>query len=170
MNELPTRDFDRWNGPKFTDRKTKPRAPFPSHTVQEMAHTQVQEMAHTHARKRDRNGAHTATADSAEIRHIPSSTTPSVEIAEPTGSRVRERALSAERPSGGAPNGAASARSARRRPQVKEIRAKRACKRCRLLGHAVNPDKPAGSPDGRLAEVKTQRSETCPWERREQAN
>jgi hypothetical protein len=46
MNELPTRDFDRWNGAKFTDRKTKPRAPFPSHTAQEMAHTQVREMGH----------------------------------------------------------------------------------------------------------------------------
>ena len=68
MNELPTRDFDRWNGAKFVDQKTKPRAPFPSHTAQEMAHTQVREMAHTNRRNRVGNGAHTATADSAEIR------------------------------------------------------------------------------------------------------
>ena len=93
MHELPTRDFDRWNGAKFIDRKTKPRAPFPSHTAQEMAHTQMREMAHTNRRNRDGNGAHTATADSAEIPHIPSSTTPSEEIAEPTGFRVRDQVL-----------------------------------------------------------------------------
>ena len=29
MHELPTRDFDRWTGAKFTDRKIKPRRPSP---------------------------------------------------------------------------------------------------------------------------------------------
>ena len=76
MTDLPTRDFERWRGAKFVDRKTKPRAPFPAHSVREMAHTQVREMAHTNRRKRDGNGAHTATADNAEIQHISSLTTP----------------------------------------------------------------------------------------------
>jgi hypothetical protein len=58
MTDLPTRDFERWRGAKFVDRKTKPRAPFPAHSVREMAHTQVREMAHTNRRKRDGNGAH----------------------------------------------------------------------------------------------------------------
>lgn len=156
MHELPTRDFDRWTGAKFTDRKIKPRAPFPSHTAQEMAHTQMREMAHTNRRNRDGNGAHTATADSAEIPHIPSSTTPSEEMAEPTGFRVRDQVLSAERPSGGAPNGAASARSARRRPSKKESERSEPVSGAARSGDAVNPDKPARSPDGRLAEVNSE--------------
>jgi hypothetical protein len=86
MNELPTRDFDRWTGQKFTDRKAKPRAPFPAHTVREMAHTQVQEMAHAHLRNREGNGAHTAATDSAG--NIPSFTTRPAEVAEPVGDRL----------------------------------------------------------------------------------
>jgi hypothetical protein len=117
MNDLPTRDFERWNGQKFSDQKTKPRAPFPSHTAQEMAHTQVREMAHTNRRNRDGNGVHTATADSADSRHIPSLTTPPAEIAEPVGKRLHARAFITEGPSGGAPNGAASAPSEGRRRQ-----------------------------------------------------
>ena len=162
MNELPTRDFERWNGVKFVDLKTKPRAPFPSHAAQEMAHTQVREMAHTDRRNRDGNGAHTATADSAEILHIPSSTTPPAEIAEPTGGRVGERAFSAERPSGSAPNGPASARSARRRPRKKESERSEPVSGPACSGLAVSPDKPARSHDGRLAEVKTEAKQLRP--------
>jgi hypothetical protein len=47
MHEPPTRDFARWNGQKFTDRKTESRAGNPAHPVPEMAHTSVPEMAHT---------------------------------------------------------------------------------------------------------------------------
>jgi hypothetical protein len=162
MHELPTRDFDRWTGAKFTDRKTKPRAPFPARTAQEMAHTQVREMAHGDRRNRDGNGAHTAAADSAGIRHIPRSTTPSEEMAEPTGFRVRDQVLSAERPSGGAPNGAASARSARRRPSKKESERSEPVSGHACSGLAVSPDKPARSHDGRLAEVKTEAKQLRP--------
>ena len=91
MNELPTRDFALWNGEKFVDRKTKPRAPFPSHTEQEMAHTQVREMAHTNRRNRGGNGAHTATADSAGIQHISSLTTSPAELREPMSKRLSGR-------------------------------------------------------------------------------
>ena len=133
MTDLPTRDFERWRGAKFVDRKTKPRAPFPAHSVLEMAHTQVREMAHTNRRKRDGNGAHTATADIAEIQHISSLTTPPAEIAEPMGERLHARAFSEERPTGGEPNGPASARSAAGGQIKKKSRAKRAGKRPRLL-------------------------------------
>ena len=156
MNEQPTRDFDCWNGAKFVDQKTKPRAPFPSHTAQEMAHTQVREMAHTNRRNRDGNGAHIATADSAGIQHIPSSTTPPAEFAEPTGGRARERALSAGGPSGGPPNGPASARSARRRPyKIKSERSEQ------VSGAACSGDA-VSAPDGRWAEMKTEAKQLRP--------
>jgi hypothetical protein len=85
MNELPTRDFERWTGAKFVDRKNK--TPCASHTAQEMAHTQVRGMAHTKPRNRDGNGAHTASADNAGIPHIPNFTTPPAEIVEPRSKR-----------------------------------------------------------------------------------
>jgi hypothetical protein len=100
MNEFPTRDFALWTGEKFVDRKTKPRAPFPAHTAQEMAHTKVREMAHTDSRNRGGNGAHTATAASAGIQHISSSTTSSVggaacsDQAVSPGKSARPRAIS----------------------------------------------------------------------------
>ena len=100
MKELPTRDFERLAGANFVDRKTKPRAPFPAHTAQEMAHTQVREMAHTDSRNRGGNGAHTATAASAGIQHISSSTTSSVggpacsDQAVSPGKSARPRAIS----------------------------------------------------------------------------
>jgi hypothetical protein len=108
MNDPPTRDFDRWNGAEFINRKTKPRAPFPAHTVREMAHTQVREMAHTNRRNRDGNGAHTATADGAGIQHIPSFTTTPAGLREPMSNRSHGRGFSAERSSGSATNGPAS--------------------------------------------------------------
>jgi hypothetical protein len=54
----PTKDFERWDGEKFKDRKTESRAPIPARTVPEMAHTHVPEMAHTPERKCAGNGAH----------------------------------------------------------------------------------------------------------------
>jgi hypothetical protein len=102
MNELPTRDFECYTGAKFVDRKTKPRAPFPAHSVREMAHTQVREMAHTNRRMRDGNGAHTATADIAEIQHISSLTTPPAvqlrQIRSLPSCRVGEAKTQAKRP------------------------------------------------------------------------
>jgi len=165
MNELPTRDFERWTGAKFVDRKTKPRAPFPSHTAQEMAHTQVQEMAHTQRRKREGNGAHTATADSAGIQHVPSFTTPLGEIAEPMSKRLHARGFSAVRPRGGAPNGPASARSAagghvKKNRERSEQESGAACS-----GSAVSPDNATSSQDGRSAEMNTERKHERPLRR-----
>jgi hypothetical protein len=163
MNELPTRDFERWTGAKFTDQKTKPRAPFPSHTAREMAHTQVREMAHTNRRNRDGNGAHTAATDSAGIRHIPSSTTPPAEIAEPMGSRLYARAFSAGRPSGGAPNAPASARSAAGGQVKKEDRERsEQVSGAACSDRAVGSGESARSHDGRLAEVKTEAKHARP--------
>ena len=140
MNELPTRDFERWNGKKFTDQKTKPRAPFPSYSAQEMAHTQMREMAHANRRNRDGNGAHTAAADSAEVRHIPSSTTPPGGMGEPAGGRAHALPSSAEGPSGDAPNGAASGRSEGRRRQSEKNR-----ERSEQVSDAAHSER-AGSP------------------------
>jgi hypothetical protein len=47
MRDPPTRDFERWDGKKFVDQKTKPRAPFPAHPVLESQHTPVLESRHT---------------------------------------------------------------------------------------------------------------------------
>ena len=153
MNDLPTRDFERWTGKKFVDQKTKPRAPFPSHAVQEKAHTQVREMAHTQHRKHAGNGAHTATADSVGNQHIPSFTTPPAEIAEPRRRGSHARPASVEEPCGGAPSGAASARSARRRPSKKESERSEVSGAARSE-QAVSPSRSARSPEGSLAEAK----------------
>jgi hypothetical protein len=153
MNELPTRDFDRWAGTKFVDQKTKPRAPFPSHIAQEMAHTQVREMAHTNRRNRVGNGAHTATADSAENRHIPSSTTPPGGKGEPVCGRTHAEPVSDGRPSGGATSGAASARPAGLRPRKKESERSEVSGAARSE-QAVSPSRSARSPEGSLAEAK----------------
>jgi hypothetical protein len=154
MNELPTRDFDRWNGEKFVDQKTKPRAPFPSHAAQEMEHTQVREMAHTKHQKHDGNGAHTAAADGAGSQHIPSSTTPP---AEPRRRGAQSRSISAEGPCGGAPNGAASARSAvRRRPSEKTRERSEQVGGAARSGGPVSPHSAARCLDGRSVEAVTE--------------
>jgi hypothetical protein len=43
LGEPPTRDFERWDGRKFVDQKTKPRAGNGARGVLEMAHTSVLE-------------------------------------------------------------------------------------------------------------------------------
>jgi hypothetical protein len=65
-------------------------------------------------------------------------------------------ASSADWPSGGVPNGPASARSARRRPSKAESERSEQVSGAACSGHAVSPSKSARSPDGRLADVKTE--------------
>ena len=60
MREPPTRDFDRWDGQPYRDRKIESRAGKPARGVPEMEHTPVPEMEHTKTAKRAGNGAHTA--------------------------------------------------------------------------------------------------------------
>jgi hypothetical protein len=47
MHEPPTRDFDRWNGKPFAEKKLKPRAGFLARGVAENPHTSVAENPHT---------------------------------------------------------------------------------------------------------------------------
>lgn len=65
MRELPTRDFERWNGQSFTDTKTESRAPFQAHRVLESPHTTVPEMARAQEQERAGDGAHIAGGDRA---------------------------------------------------------------------------------------------------------
>ncbi|HEX2258028.1 MAG TPA: hypothetical protein VHG92_15265 [Afifellaceae bacterium] len=58
MREPPTQDYKRWDGVKFSDKKTDSRAGKGAHSVPEKAHTPVQEKAHTCERKRAGIGAH----------------------------------------------------------------------------------------------------------------
>jgi hypothetical protein len=51
MKAPPTRDFVRWNGNPFPEKKIKPRAVFPARGVLENAHTSVLENQHTQAGK-----------------------------------------------------------------------------------------------------------------------
>jgi hypothetical protein len=51
MKAPPTRDFDRWNGKPFPEKKLKSRAGFLARGVLENAHTSVLENAHTQAAK-----------------------------------------------------------------------------------------------------------------------
>jgi hypothetical protein len=43
LGAFPTRDYDHWDGTKFTDRKTKSRAPIPARGVRENQHGSVLE-------------------------------------------------------------------------------------------------------------------------------
>jgi hypothetical protein len=75
MKDLPTRDFERWNGKKFKPRKPESRAGNPARCVPEMAHTSVPEMAHTKRNKCAGSGAHTAAQGVPEMAHITRLTT-----------------------------------------------------------------------------------------------
>ncbi len=75
MKDLPTRDFERWEGKKFQPQKTESRAGNPARCVPEMAHTPVPEMAHTKRNKCAGNGAHTAAQGVPEMEHISRLTT-----------------------------------------------------------------------------------------------
>jgi hypothetical protein len=46
MRDLPTRDFERWDGKKFVDQKIKSRAPIPAQGVREKEHTSVRQFQH----------------------------------------------------------------------------------------------------------------------------
>ena len=46
MHDMPTRDFQHWDGTKFRDKKTESRAGNGARGVREKAHTSVPEKAH----------------------------------------------------------------------------------------------------------------------------
>jgi hypothetical protein len=76
MGDLPTRNFERWDGKKFNDSKTESRAGNGARGVREMAHTTVPEMAHTKWNKCAEKGAHIASEGVPEKAHITIATTP----------------------------------------------------------------------------------------------
>lgn len=58
MRDMPTNDFQRWDGTRFKNKKTESRAGNGARGVPEMEHGSVLEMAHTPGAKRAGNGAH----------------------------------------------------------------------------------------------------------------
>jgi hypothetical protein len=96
MGDEPTRDFLKWDGIKFQDRKsgakTKPRAGNGARGVLEKAHTGVPEMAHSSLPKRAGKGAHSKPlnrAGNGARTSIPLSTSTSAAVAAPSSPQAR---------------------------------------------------------------------------------
>jgi len=70
MTDLATRDFDRWNGEPFKDRKTESRAGKSARGVPESQHTNVPESQHTNGNKCAGKSAHTAATGVMESQRI----------------------------------------------------------------------------------------------------